>query len=73
MVIGSRPQVAKSLFSLGDTLSVGIANEFAEASQGMHLSALFELGLVLMLVTLAFNLLAHLLIQAMGPRKATGG
>jgi phosphate transport system permease protein len=73
MVIGSSPQISKSLFSLGDTLAVGIANEFTEATADLHLSALFELGLMLLLMTLVTNLLAHLLIQAMGVRKSPGG
>jgi phosphate transport system permease protein len=69
MVIGNRPELTKSLFGPATTLASGIANEFAEATQGLYLSALFELGLVLVLVTVATNILARLLIGAMGGRK----
>jgi phosphate transport system permease protein len=69
MLIGNVPQISKSLFAPGYTLASGIANEFAEANPGMHVSALFELGLMLLLVTLATNILAHLLIGALGSRK----
>jgi phosphate transport system permease protein len=50
-------------------LASAIANEFAEATGSMHLSALFELGLVLLLVTFVTNIVAHLLIGAMGEVK----
>jgi ABC-type phosphate transport system permease subunit len=38
----------------------------------LPLSALFELGLMLLLVTVATNILAHLLIGAMGGRRPRG-
>ncbi len=50
----------------GYTLASEIANEFAETTRALHLSALFELGLVLLLVTIVTNILAHLLIGAVG-------
>jgi len=66
MVIGNRPEISKSLFAPGYTLASAIANEFAEAASDLHSSALFELGLALLLVTIATNILAHLLIGAVG-------
>jgi phosphate transport system permease protein len=69
MVIGNRPEITKSIFGPATTLASGIANEFAEATQSLYLSSLFELGLVLVLVTVATNILARLLIGAMGARK----
>jgi phosphate transport system permease protein len=69
MVIGNRPDISASLFAPGYTLASAIANEFAEATGAMHLSALFELGLVLLLVTLVTNIVARLLIGAMGEGK----
>jgi phosphate transport system permease protein len=72
MVIGNRPQVPKSLFDPAVTLASGIANEFTEAVLDLHLSALFELGLMLLLVTMVTNILAHLLIGAMGAPKHSG-
>jgi phosphate transport system permease protein len=69
LLIGNVPQITKSLFAPGYTLASGIVMEFAEANPGMHVSALFELGLVLLLVTLTTNVLAYLLIGALGSRK----
>ncbi len=62
MVIGNRPEVAKSLFAPGYTMASVIANEFTEATGDMYLSALVEIGLALFLVTLIVNALARLLV-----------
>jgi phosphate transport system permease protein len=72
MVIGNRPEISTSLFAPGYTLASAIANEFAEATSPIHTSALFELGLVLLLVTFATNILAHVLIGAVGAPKHRG-
>ena len=71
MVIGNRPEVAASLFAPGYTLASVIANEFAEATTDMYLSALFEIALVLFAVTIVTNILAQLLISAMGGPRAS--
>jgi phosphate transport system permease protein len=73
MVIGNRPEIAKSLFAPGYTLASVIANEFTEATGDVYIHALFELGLVLMGVTILVNLLALALIrgiEAPGARRA---
>jgi phosphate transport system permease protein len=62
MVIGNRPEIAKSLFAPGYTLASVIANEFSEATSSLYLSALIEIGLALFLVTLVINGLAMLLV-----------
>jgi len=64
MVIGNNPQIAKSLFAPGSTLASVIANEFTEANTDMHLSVLFELGLVLLGLTIAINIIAQFMIRA---------
>ena len=64
MVIGNRPQIAKSLFAPGYTLASVIANEFSEATDDMYLSALVEIGLALFLVTIVVNGIARLLVWA---------
>ncbi len=56
LVIGNRNQIPDSLFSQGQTIASLIANQFAEASGPLELSALVEAGLVLLLITLAINL-----------------
>jgi phosphate transport system permease protein len=63
MVIGNRPEIAKSLFAPGYTLASVVANEFTEATSDTYLSALFEIGLVLLGVTVIVNALAQLLLK----------
>jgi phosphate transport system permease protein len=71
MVIGNRPEIAASLFAPGYTLASVIANEFAEATSDIYLQALFEIGLVLLGVTVLVNAVAQILIKAMaGPGVA---
>src|SRR6202142_4134400 len=62
MVIGNRPEIAKSLFAPGYTMASVIANEFTEATGDLYLSALVEIGLALFLVTIVVNALAQLLV-----------
>jgi phosphate transport system permease protein len=62
MVIGNRPEIAKSLFAPGYTMASVLANEFSEASDNLYLSALVEIGLALFLVTIIVNIIAQLLI-----------
>ena len=62
MVIGNRPEIAKSLFAPGYTMASVIANEFSEATDDLYLSALVEVGLALLVVTLLVNTLARLLV-----------
>jgi phosphate transport system permease protein len=72
MVIGNRPDISWSLFAPGHSLASVIANEYAEASGDLYLSALTELGLILFGVTLFLNIVARLLIWrvAKGPAGA---
>jgi phosphate transport system permease protein len=73
MVIGGTPGpyvIPTSLLKGGVTLSSLIATEFSEAS-GLHLSALFGLGLVLFLFALVINVLARLMVWRVF--KVTGG
>jgi phosphate transport system permease protein len=63
MVIGNRPEIAP-LFSPSYTLASQIANEFTEATGVLYSSALIELGLVLVLVTLTINVFAQLLVAS---------
>jgi phosphate transport system permease protein len=64
MVIGNSPEIQRSLLANGSTMSSVIANEFAEASSELHLSALMELGLALFVVTIIVNAIAQLLVWA---------
>jgi phosphate transport system permease protein len=62
MVIGNRPEIAKSLNAPGYTMASVIANEFSEATGDTYLSALVEVGLALFLVTIVVNIFAQLLV-----------
>jgi phosphate transport system permease protein len=62
MVIGNRPEIAKSLFAPGYTMASVLANEFSEATGDVYLSSLIEIGLALFLVTIIVNALAQLLV-----------
>lgn len=62
MVIGNRPEIAKSLFAPGYTMASVLANEFTEATGDLYLSALIEIGLALFFVTIVVNGLARLMV-----------
>lgn len=74
MVIGNTPTLVASLFSPGYSIAAVIANEFTEATGDLYVQSLFELGLVLFLMTFILNGLARLLIivttqRGSGPAK----
>jgi phosphate transport system permease protein len=68
MVIGNRNQITASLFEPAQTIASALANEFAEAHSGIHMSALMAAAFVLFLVTLIVNIAARLLL-----RRVAGG
>ena len=72
MVIGNNPQISLSLLSPAYTMPSVIANEFAETTSKLHASALMEIGLLLLVVTLIINSLARLLLWSVS-RGAKGG
>jgi len=75
MVIGNRPEIAKSLFAPGYTMASVIANEFSEATGDLYLSALVEVGLALFLVTIIVNIVAQFLVWTVTrgtPARANG-
>ena len=63
MVIGNSVQIAASLFKPGYTLASVIANEFNETTGNLYPSALFEIGFVLLGVTIVVNAAAQLLLK----------
>jgi len=62
MVIGNRPEISASLFAPGYTMASLIANEFSEATNDMHLSALMAVGGVLFVITILVNAIARWLV-----------
>ncbi|MGK5082618.1 phosphate ABC transporter permease subunit PstC [Bdellovibrionota bacterium FG-1] len=69
MVIGNRAEVSASLFAPSQTMASVLANEYAEATSDMHLSALAAIGFSLFLVTLLLNGLARLMVWRVGRQK----
>ncbi len=62
MVIGNRHEISSSLFQPGYTMASLIANEFSEATNDLHLSALMGIGAVLFVVTIIVNTIARWLV-----------
>jgi len=74
MVIGNTNRISASLLAPGSTMASVVANEFTEATGKLHLSALFEIALVLFAITLALNAVARWLVHwATGGRTDTAG
>ena len=73
MVIGNTPQISLSLLAPAYTMPSVIANEFAEATSKLHTSALMEIGLILLAVTLLINALAQLLLWSVTRKRKGGG
>jgi len=72
MVIGNRHDIGVSLLGPAYTMAAAIANEFSEATTSMYLSALFEVGLLLFVITVGVNALARLLIWRVARGTAVG-
>lgn len=64
MVIGNTPQISMNFLASAHSMASVIANEFSEATSDLHISALAEIGLLLMAITLVLNVVAHLLVWA---------
>lgn len=62
MLIGNTPTISISLFESGYSMASVIANEFAEAMGKLHAAAMSEIALLLLLLTVAVNAIARLLI-----------
>lgn len=72
MVIGNRHDIGVSLFAPGYTMAAAIANEFSEATTDLYLAALFEVGLILFVITVIVNALARLLVWRVAKGAAIG-
>ncbi len=65
MLIGNSVELPYSLFGPAATMASLIANEFTEASDDLHLSALVAVGLLLLLIALLTNLVATWILNRM--------
>ena len=70
MLIGNRPEISASLLAPGYTMASLIANEFSEATNDLHLSALMAVGAVLFILTLIVNAVARWLVWSVARSRA---
>ena len=71
MVIGNRHEISASLIAPGYTMASVIANEFSEATNDVHVSALMAIGAGLLVVAIMVNAIARWLVWQTG--RAGGG
>lgn len=62
-VIGNANRITGSLFAPSASIASTLANEFGEATPGLHLSALFALGLLLFVIALLVLAVSRWLIR----------
>jgi phosphate transport system permease protein len=65
----SSTAISPSLFTPGYTMASAIANQFTEADSDLYFSAIVEIAIVLLLVALAVNAAARLLIRQTGAAR----
>ena len=73
MVIGNRPDISLSFFAPASTMASVIANEFSEATYDLYVQVLVEIALALMVVTMAVNILARVLVWRVATAPAGSG
>jgi len=69
-VVGNSHNLSPSLFMPGTTIAATIANDFAEASTGLHQSALIALGLLLFIITFIVLSLSRILLIYLEKRQS---
>lgn len=73
LVIGNIKQVVPTPFAPAQTMASLLANEFNEAAASpQHRGALWEIALILLLMSLAFNVVARYLVVGRDARSAGG-
>jgi phosphate transport system permease protein len=70
MVIGNNNQIELSPFAPAQTMASLLANEFREASGPLHPAALMYVALILLVMSLIFNIVARRLVVGKGGRTA---
>ena len=72
MVIGNIYILPGTLFSPGSTLATSIVNNFGESQPGLNRSAVIELALILLVITVAVNVVARGLLWRFDAREGDG-
>ena len=70
-VIGNAHHLSSSLFAPGTSIASALANEFTEAVGSLYTSALFELGLILFLITFVVLALSKILLLQLAKSEGT--
>ena len=70
-VIGNKPDLSASIFAPGTTIAATLANNFAEA-YGDFRSVLFELGLILLVMTFLIQVMAQWWLNSVKKKSGTG-
>jgi phosphate transport system permease protein len=70
-VIGAGNEINASLFGTGDTLASRIANQYASATSNLHVSSLFYLGMILLVIELIVNVGAQLISRRFDVHRVT--
>ena len=70
-VIGNAHRLSTSLMAPGNSIASALANEFTEAVGDVYFSALYELGLLLFLITTVVLALAKLLLLRLAKGEGT--
>lgn len=71
-VIGNMNQLDSiSLFQAANSITSALANEFAEAGEGLHQASLIYLGLVLFFITFIVLSLSKLLLSQLKKSEGT--
>jgi phosphate transport system permease protein len=73
MVIGNIYILPGTLFSPGTTLASWIVVNFSEIGPGLEMSALLELALILLAITVAVNVIARLLLRRLNASEPSNG
>jgi len=68
MLIGNTPQLVFDFFKPGATMSSLLANEFNQSASAIHTASLFEIGLLLFLLSFVVNSLARVVIHQLSHR-----
>ncbi|MBU5617020.1 phosphate ABC transporter permease subunit PstC [Psychrobacter sp. TAE2020] len=67
-LIGNTFNINSSMFASGVSITSALANEFAEASDPLHLSSLLHLGLILFMITFVVLSISRLMLRGMDKR-----
>jgi phosphate transport system permease protein len=70
LVMGGGTVISPNLFQSGNTIAARIASEFQGAQTPLELASLFYLAAILLVFSLAVNLLAQAIIRRSGRRLA---